>query len=543
MRRQRSVGEPLLPRDLTALVLAAIVLIAAGLYLTPFYPDDTYISFRYAENLAAGHGLSFNPGERLEAYSNFLWVVILAGLRALGFSLTAVGAYVGMALALAGLWLSWRLLRRRVAHPAQLLLPLLVYATAAPFVVYAVSAMETALFGLLLLALVTFADRFHGRPTTAAWVGMAASGLLLALARPEGVVVLPAAVAFMIWDGRGSEGRARALRLLGASLAVFVIGYAAYTVWRVGYFGEWLPTPFMSKGYEAFPILTAWRKNFYQYFITGSYFEAPNGYFFAALALASAAGVITARQRDAAARTDRLALFLAAVMAAIYMNFVDWMPGMRYHASLVGLLILPLARAQGLLPAAWWTRKPWRGGLGVALALVLVMGGYGVYRMGIATRVVAQSQRECNIPLARWLKESIPPDALIAIGDVGAIPYYSGLRTLDIHRESLTDRHIAREGFTVDYVLERQPHTVVINVRGVYAALMDPLHYALGRDERFVKEYRFLGTVRHQWNLARSYWVYMRAGGAVRPGALERLPTGMGLESRRGFARIEEQPE
>jgi arabinofuranosyltransferase len=40
--------------------------------------DDAYISFRYARNLIEGHGLVFNPGEKVEGYTNFLWVLIIA---------------------------------------------------------------------------------------------------------------------------------------------------------------------------------------------------------------------------------------------------------------------------------------------------------------------------------------------------------------------------------------------------------------------------------------------------------------------------------
>lgn len=40
--------------------------------------DDAYISFRYAQNLAEGRGLVFNPGERVEGYSNFLWTVLMS---------------------------------------------------------------------------------------------------------------------------------------------------------------------------------------------------------------------------------------------------------------------------------------------------------------------------------------------------------------------------------------------------------------------------------------------------------------------------------
>ncbi len=46
-----------------------------------FLTDDAFISFRYARNLLEGYGLVFNPGEYVEGYSNFLWVLELAAIR------------------------------------------------------------------------------------------------------------------------------------------------------------------------------------------------------------------------------------------------------------------------------------------------------------------------------------------------------------------------------------------------------------------------------------------------------------------------------
>jgi hypothetical protein len=40
--------------------------------------DNAYISYRYAENLVRGEGLVFNHGERVEGYSNFLYVLAVA---------------------------------------------------------------------------------------------------------------------------------------------------------------------------------------------------------------------------------------------------------------------------------------------------------------------------------------------------------------------------------------------------------------------------------------------------------------------------------
>jgi hypothetical protein len=60
------------------LATLALLLIHAAHYI--FLTDDAFISFRYARNLSQGYGLVFNPGlERVEGYSNFLLVLLLAG--------------------------------------------------------------------------------------------------------------------------------------------------------------------------------------------------------------------------------------------------------------------------------------------------------------------------------------------------------------------------------------------------------------------------------------------------------------------------------
>jgi arabinofuranosyltransferase len=39
--------------------------------------DDAYITFRVVWNAVNGHGLTFNPGERVQAYTHPLWMMLL----------------------------------------------------------------------------------------------------------------------------------------------------------------------------------------------------------------------------------------------------------------------------------------------------------------------------------------------------------------------------------------------------------------------------------------------------------------------------------
>ena len=75
-------------RDTRAHVIAfsvlGLLLVFHTLIFFPMRVDDAFILLRYAENLAAGHGPVFNPGERVEGFTSPAMVVIEAGLLRLG---------------------------------------------------------------------------------------------------------------------------------------------------------------------------------------------------------------------------------------------------------------------------------------------------------------------------------------------------------------------------------------------------------------------------------------------------------------------------
>ena len=68
------------PLFLISLCLPWLVLLGWLAAVAWFLCDDAFISFRYVRNLLEGHGLVFNPGEYVEGYTNFLWVLELAAI-------------------------------------------------------------------------------------------------------------------------------------------------------------------------------------------------------------------------------------------------------------------------------------------------------------------------------------------------------------------------------------------------------------------------------------------------------------------------------
>jgi 4-amino-4-deoxy-L-arabinose transferase-like glycosyltransferase len=83
---------------LAALILAAWVTWAVG----PKTYDDAYITFRYARNLALGHGFVYNPGDNILGTTTPLLTLLLALLGRI-FSVDAIPA-IGQAISGAALF-------------------------------------------------------------------------------------------------------------------------------------------------------------------------------------------------------------------------------------------------------------------------------------------------------------------------------------------------------------------------------------------------------------------------------------------------------
>jgi hypothetical protein len=65
--------------------------------------DDSYIVYQYGKNWAAGNGIVFNAGERVEGFLNPLWIALSAAVIALGFDPYVALSSLGVASYLAAI--------------------------------------------------------------------------------------------------------------------------------------------------------------------------------------------------------------------------------------------------------------------------------------------------------------------------------------------------------------------------------------------------------------------------------------------------------
>ncbi len=244
------------PRWLSWCAAALGAVFAVWAYLAwraqPAAFDDAFISFRYAQNLLGGQGLVYNPGERVEGYTNFAWTLLAAGGMALGQDPLAttrvigVSAYMGCAV-LTSLVLYRGLAGRIVALSGFLALFLLVRTRDYP--VFAGTGLETPFVSFLVLALGVL---YHVHPARSlrGWALRGCVPALLLMTRLDAAPFVLASVVATTLELGPSGGRAVG-RALFQRYAVAAVLVALWLGWKLAYYGDLLPNTFYAKGAQA----------------------------------------------------------------------------------------------------------------------------------------------------------------------------------------------------------------------------------------------------------------------------------------------------
>jgi len=426
-------------------VAVGALCLAAGAAMLSFgdiTQDDAFISFRYAENLAAGNGLVYNVGERVEGFTNLLWTLFVAAAIKLGIAAPAAGRGLGIASAVAAVAVT-ALLARRYAHAYLGIVAAAMLAVNGNFLVEGAQGLETPFFVLIVtLAAWRAAEEYvapRRRPLSALLL------IVAFLTRPDGALVAVAAFPFYLATARANRRR------LAVWLGSLAIAAVVYEGWRLIYYGAWLP----NTCYVRIAFALASLKFGLRY--TGLFLWR-----FTPLLLLL----------PLAARRRRV-FYPAAALILLFLVYVtavggDMKPTDRFYQPIVPLLLVAAAAAAyDLARAATWVAR----GVWAALAVALVATSLFQNFAGFPLAKDYRLPHDLHVAAGKWLADNAPPEATLATTAAGIIPYYSGLPTIDMC--GLTDRHIARHGvctFTLpghglsaaEYVLDRKPDYVLI---------------------------------------------------------------------------------
>jgi hypothetical protein len=378
--------------------------------------DDSWIHLHFARNLAEGHGFAYNAGVPVGGSTAPLWTLTLAA----GFALLGAHPYwakvFGIAATLATALVTARLARRWTDERWLALLAGIVTAIAGPLVWGALSGMEVSLAALLVTAgLLRHTDGHDW--TTALLLGLAV------LARPEALLLIP-----LVWMGGPITWKRTAL----------FVGMTA------GCVGPWALFNLTTTGTPLPATASAKIEGGLIGFLSGTrpsarwtFMETPRRFEAEWLEWLWSVNVFLPililvglwflwQRRGRAVGLPATVLLLHPIAMALLAPYRG--PGFQEGRYSIHLLPLAICVAvAGLAGLARWPR------IRVALAGAFLLASLVTVRPAADRYAWAvQNIDAMQVRLGRWVTTHTPPDARLALNDVGAIAYVSRREVVDL---------------------------------------------------------------------------------------------------------------
>ena len=427
------------PRQL----LWVVVVAACGLaWANRFIQDDAFISLRYAQNLVEGHGLVWNPGgDRVEGYTNFLWTVILALPIWAGVDPFMFISVLGVAMLACTLLATYGLAIFLFCKDKIALLATAIAGANYSFSCYATGGLETQLQTLLLttcMVLAAWAERCRaiGVPVLCAFSFLSALAVLTRLDSGLLVAIIGLVMCWVTWQKSATTSDAIGrLIVLAAPFAAIVSGWL---VWKIFYYGDFLPNTFYVKAENASPV----RGFYYVGLFLAVYL------FFPFLAL-FAGNLKRVGQEMGAGLAAMVFLSLAAWIAYVIKVGGDFME-FRFMVPIIPLIAIAVA---------WTIDRYCQYSRTRACAITVLCGlsmlhAFAFDRMPWKRSIESIRDLKYHIsdPSSNWIGIGRflgtyfknDPSVVIAVTPAGAIPFFSRLTSIDML--GLNDRWIARHG-------------------------------------------------------------------------------------------------
>ena len=489
--------------------MAALAVLLGGFFLHArlfeFIQDDSFITFRFIRNFTSGGGLVFNTGEYVEGYTSLLWALVLAAPAKLGLNLVISSRYIGVGFGLAALYLLYRLSRqiagsrsvpfmehlphvphvqsvvhvpsvspvppvpprgtsetvrddeRRASGFSLIAVGLMAANGAAAY--WSISGMETALFTFLLLlgVLARLRERTGNPPSgTSAWTPVVF--VLLSLTRPEGMLFAGLTIIFSLFEDL-KKNRTLALKRLAYWCVLYLVPIAAYTLWRLSYYGHLFPNTFYAKAGLSKEYFSAGLDYLWMF---------SRNYMLGGLLLILPVAVLVGRKW----RGDLLYLFSLLAVYTIYVATVggDVLAGFRFFIPVLPFVYLFVQESVEDLHRWAEMKMP---ALRLLALIPPVVLGYLTFSLPFDYLREAWMRENALVQkmaqTGKWIKRHSTPGSVVAASTIGAISYYSEVTLIDML--GLTDETIAHRpervfgvesgwkerNYNVTYVLSRRP--------------------------------------------------------------------------------------
>jgi arabinofuranosyltransferase len=454
-------------KRIAAIITAKWLWISLGLVSSTFFlyylfevelADDAWITFRYARNLVNGYGFVYNPGgERVEGYTNFLWLLLSAiGIR-FGIHPLALTKLAGLCCVFATAYICY-VIASRYRHLWNNIqaVPFILMGLMIPYSLWSVSGLETAFTALLMTSVLLIASKESDNELFLYGIVLA----FLLLNRQDGIVALSAICLMVISDWyidkrTGFKGLVH--RFFKLSIPILII-YLPYFLWRYQYFGFIFPNTYYAKVHNF---------DFVQRILLGFHYTLAFMRDWGAIPLLF---IVIYPFWNSRWFTDRVlrAGYLLVIMHIAYVIYVggDVLPVSRFFVPVVPIIavlatISIVETVNRLLDAEW--RKAIVIGLVVIITATISIQSFDALQLNnqgtlnLAKKLAVADEPLC--PFCNWLAAYAPPQSSIALFRAGYIPYYTDFFTID--RIGLNDVYIAHHGVRDDSFFGREYRTTL----------------------------------------------------------------------------------
>lgn len=410
-----------------AILISSILIFGAlTIHVWNYEMDDAFITFKFAENLAQGHGLVFNIGsEPIEGYSNFLWLLVLSLVFKFGGPVVLAAKIGGSLCFLLSGVLWYKYFERDQSNMMWLCGPLFLVCPVTAL--WGVSGLELGLHTLLVAGL------YMLMLSRSRW--LYALLPVIVISRPEAVAVAVVALGALAW--RDYRAGVNSRKYIAIALLVVAATVGALTYFRMEIFGFPLPNTFYAKTSHYYPL--------------GFIELGKMLLFFAPLTIGFVWFLVSAI-KSRWNENSSLVLVVVFLTQAVITASVDPVQNFlfRYMIPVAPLLIL------AALSVVTQLKK--RDGQKMALGAITISLLLPYFQV---SAIIAENDKivEAQVEVIRWANFLEPPQT-IAMTDMGRIPYSTSHKFIDTW--GLLNLELAHQKFDAKRELGRFPDYFVL---------------------------------------------------------------------------------
>lgn len=400
-----------------------------------FFSDDAFISYRYAKNFVHGYGLVYNPEERVEGYTNFLWVIISGLLLYLNIDPLIGTRVFSIVSSLSILIFTYLVATKifKVTGTISFLSPALL-ALNPGFVLWTYSGMETTFFTLCVTLGCFFTLKFiKNKDKFLIYTSIIFS--IASLTRPEGVLFFFLNFLFLMivsLKNKSNQSFLDRIKKFIIPILIFTLLYGIYFVWRFSYYGFFFPNTFYAKtGFEN-QILRG------LYYCFKFYRES----------LAMGLLLIFPAYLVLKEKSDERIQYILFVLSG-YLLYLILIGGDNLLVQRLFVPVMPIIFILIQLGVNKFFKdfSIFKNIQALIIILIIFSSVFALIdnrsfpMLGVSRTLFYY---ENLIKAGKWLKENSKPDETVAVESAGIIPYFSELKSYD--RLGLNDLYISRKG-------------------------------------------------------------------------------------------------